>query len=296
MNYIDLIKLFKKSTSISKGTRIQRLRKAPIKLLRSKILEHIALWLGKPIKIKAKTFWGEDMLVVAPEGVSHHIYRYGFFEEGLTRMVLEYLKPGMTFFDIGAHFGYFTLLSSVLVSNEGEVHSFEPTLSSFSTLKANVSNKNNVFINNCAVFSKRKIVFINDYGIKYSAFNSIYSGRLQQDVLSRLKPKRYEVETISIDEYAENNGTVPNFIKIDAESSEYEILLGMEETIAKFHPIISIEIGDIGVKGIPTSKGLINFLINKGYQSYEFKEGQISQHGLKNEQYRYDNILFLPNE
>ncbi len=296
MNNIELIRLFKKLTAISKGARIQKLRKAPIKLLHSKILEHVALWFGKPIEIRAKTFWGEDMLVVTPEGVSQHIYRYGFFEEGLTRMVLEYLRSGMTFLDIGAHFGYFTLLSSILVGNKGQVHSFEPTLSSFGILKANVSNKNNVFINNCAVLSKRKTVFINDYGIRYSAFNSIYNGRLQQNILSKLKGKKYEVESISIDDYTKNNGVIPDFIKIDAESSEYEILLGMGETIAKFHPIISIEVGDMGVKGVPRSKDLVSFLINKGYQPYEFKEGRISQHALKNKQYRYNSILFLPNE
>jgi len=293
---IFLIKSLEKSIFFSKGTRIQKLRKVPVKLLYSKILEFVALLLKKPIRTKAKTFWGEDMLVVTPEVVSLHIYRYGFFEEGLTRMVLEYLKPGMTFFDIGAHFGYFTLLSSILVGNEGQVHSFEPTPISFNILKANVSNKNNVLINNYAVLSDRKIVFMNDYGIEYSAFNSIYNGRLQQDILSKLKEKKYEVESISIDDYVESNNVVPDFVKIDAENSEYEVLLGMEETIGKFHPIISIEVGDIGVKGIPTSRDLINFLINKGYQPYEFKEGEILQHAVNNEPYRYDNILFLANQ
>lgn len=296
MGNIFLIKSLEKSIFFSKGTRIQKLRKVPVKLLYSKILEFVALLLKKPIRTKAKTFWGEDMLVVTPEVVSLHIYRYGFFEEGLTRMVLEYLKPGMTFFDIGAHFGYFTLLSSILVGNEGQVHSFEPTPISFNILKANVSNKNNVLINNYAVLSDRKIVFMNDYGIEYSAFNSIYNGRLQQDILSKLKEKKYEVESISIDDYVESNNVVPDFVKIDAENSEYEVLLGMEETIGKFHPIISIEVGDIGVKGIPTSRDLINFLINKGYQPYEFKEGEILQHAVNNEPYRYDNILFLANQ
>lgn len=54
-------------------------------------------------------------MVVIAELVSLFIYRYGFFEEGLTNIFLHYLKPGMTFFDIGAHFGYFTLLGSALV-------------------------------------------------------------------------------------------------------------------------------------------------------------------------------------
>lgn len=262
-------------------------------MLYSKILEFIVLWLKNPIRIKTKTFWNEEMTILIPEVVSLSLCKYGFFEEGLTRMVLEYLKPSMIFFDIGAHFGYFTLLSSILVGNEGQIHSFEPTPSTFDILKVNVSNKHNIFLNNLAVFSERKIVLINDYGTKYSAFNSIYNSRLSQDI-HQSEIKKYEVESISIDDYVEHNGVIPNFIKIDVESSEYEVLLGMEKTIAKFHPVISIEVGDMGVKDIPTSKNLINFLVNKGYQPYEFKDGKILQHALKKNQYPYDNILFLP--
>jgi len=293
---INLVNLFQKAAFLSKGTRFEKLRKAPTKLLYSKILEVITRLDKKAIMIKAKTFWDEDMLVAIPEGVSLSIYRYGFFEEGLTRMILEYLKPGMTLFDIGAHFGYFTLLSSALVGNSGRTHSFEPTPSTFNILKANVSNKDNVITNNNAVFSMRKRIFINDYGIKYSAFNSIYDARLSEGIIAKLKVKKYEVEGISIDDYVENNALIPDFIKIDAESSEFEILLGMEKTINKFHPIITIEVGDMCVEGVPTTKELINFLINRGYKPYEFKEGEILQHTPKNEQYKYNNILFLPNK
>ena len=284
-----------KAVFLSKGTRIKRIIKSPIKLSYSKILEIIALSFEKPMQIKTKTFWGEDMLVVVPEVVSLSLCRYGFYEEGLTRMVFKYLKPGMIFFDIGAHFGYFTLLSSFLVGNKGQVHAFEPTPSSFSILRSNASNRDNVVLNNSAVLSKRKIIFINDYGIKYSAFNSIYNARLPKSILPKLKVKKYEIESVTIDDYVENNGIIPDFIKIDAESSEYEILIGMEKTINNSQPVISIEVGDMGVKDVPASKDLINFLLNKGYQPYEFKEGNILKHALKNKQYQYDNILFLPS-
>lgn len=295
MSNIDLIKLVEKSIAVSKGTRIQRLKKAPQKMLYSKILEFITILFKNTIRIKTKTFWHENMLVLIPEIVSLSIYRFGFFEEGLTRMVLEYLKPGMTFFDIGAHFGYFTLLASVIVGNEGQVHSFEPTPSSFDVLKTNVSNKGNVFLNNNAVFSKKKIISINDYGTKYSAFNSIYNARIPQNIRKKLKVEKYKVETISIDEYVENNGVVPDFIKIDAESAEHEILVGMKKTINRFHPIITIEVGDMDVEGVPTSKKLINFLIQRGYKPYEFKDGKILHHNLK-KRYQYDNILFLSSQ
>jgi len=292
----SLIRSLEKTISIPKGTRVQKLKKAPIKIVYSAILELFSLLFRRPIKIRAKTFWREDMLVLFPELVSLNIYRYGLYEEGLTKIVLKYLKSGMTFFDVGAHFGYYSLLASFIVGTEGQVHTFEPTPSSFNISKINLSNKRNVTLRNCAVSSKSKTVTINDYGIRYSSYNSIYDARLSPDVLSKLKPRKYEVESISVDEYVENSGAIPNFVKIDAENSEHDIIIGMDKTIDKFHPIITTEVGDLGLKSRIASKDLIDFLSRKGYQPYEFVEGKVGLHTCKNEPYKYDNILFLPNQ
>ena len=161
------------------------------------------------------------MTVVIPEHVSLRIYGFGYFEEGLTRMILEYLKPRDTFFDIGAHFGYFTLLGSSIVGKTGEVHAYEPTPSTFTVLQSNVGGRNNVILNNCAVFSKKTTLSFNDYGIEYSAFNSFVNGRL--DISN---PQKFEVQAISLDEYIYRKKIVPDFVKIDAECAEYEILRG----------------------------------------------------------------------
>lgn len=290
----NLIESLKRAVSISEATRAQKLKKVPVRLIYSKILELISRWLDKAFKVKAKTFWGEKILIIIPEEVSLSLYRYGFFEEGLTKIILEYLKPGMTFFDVGAHFGYYTLFSAHIVGDKGQVHAFEPTPNIFEILKSNTLKKSNVILNNLAVGSKRNTVVINDYGIRYSAFNSVYNARLPKNIISKLNPKKYEIQTISIDEYVEENKIKPDFIKIDAESYEHEIFLGMKQTIDKFHPVITIEVGDMNVEGVPTCKELIEFLINKGYQPYEYKDGRILPHLIGEEPYQYENILFLP--
>ena len=98
-------------------------------------------------------------------------------------------------------------------------------------LQANIKNKSNIYANNVAAFSKQTSISFNDYGIKYSALNSMFDARLPEAIISRLKPRKYEIKAITIDEYVENKGIRPDFIKIDAESSEYDILLGMEKTV-----------------------------------------------------------------
>ncbi len=57
------------------------------------------------------------------------------YERRLTHMSQIYIKEGDVVFDIGAHVGYFTLLFSVLVGNNGKVYSFEPNKRNFEILK-----------------------------------------------------------------------------------------------------------------------------------------------------------------
>jgi FkbM family methyltransferase len=291
MNNSDLLNSLEKAIALSKIHPVRKIIQPKIVL--SKILEKISLFSKMSYRIKATTFWGEKMNVLIPEVVSLNLYRYGYFEEGLTRMVLEYLKPGMVFFDIGSHFGYYTLLASYIVGDNGQVHAFEPTKSTFDILRLNTQRKTNVILNNLAVSSKRGKVLINDYGVRYSAWNSVYNARLPKYIISNLKAKQCEVEAASIDEYVQEYNVKPDFIKIDAESHEYAILLGMQQTIEKFHPIITIEVGDFDIEGVPTSRTLVEFLIGKGYQPYEYREGKVFRH-IPKDKYYYENILFLP--
>jgi FkbM family methyltransferase len=294
MSNQDLMKRLEGSVSFLGAPRLIKLKTAPIRLAFSKLLETLSLVSRRPIKIKARTFWNGDMLVVIPEVVSLSIQRYGFHEADLSRMVLTYLKPGMTFLDIGSHFGYFALLGSLLVGDEGQVHAFEPSPSAFMILRANASNKKNIVINNCAVHSRSGVVSINDYGIRYCAFNSMYGARLPQAVLSRLKVSRFDIRSVSVDEYVEKMGLAPDFIKIDAENAENEILSGMNTTIARFQPIIALEIGDIGASPTSTSQGLIDRLVNKNYKPYEIRDGKLVPHETAGQTpYAYGNLLFL---
>jgi hypothetical protein len=146
------------------------------------------------------------------------------------------------------------------------------------------------------VFEKKGVLTMNDYGFRYVAFNSIYSARLPEKVISKIKSKSFNVNCISIDEYVEENSVKPDFIKIDAESSEYKIVFGMEKTINKFHPIVSLEVGDMGIIGVPESKKVGDFMMKNGYQGYEFIGGNIKRTRIKDENYTYQNLLFYQIE
>lgn len=257
----------------------------------SLIFERLINILNITIPINSKTFWGDKMKVFLPETVSSTIYKFGIYEEGLTMFMLNYLIKGMTFYDVGAHFGYFSLMGSKLVGDEGKVHSFEPTTNTFKILKENTINKKNILLNNLAVWTEDKNIELNDFGVEFSAYNSFTHPRIDVN----LPTNKISIAATSIDSYVENSKSIPDFIKIDVESAEYQVLKGSENTIDKYHPIITLEVGDKDLPGIITSRELIDYLEGKGYQSFEYKKGKINKHQLK-KRYSYDNILFLPEQ
>ena len=248
---------------------------------------------GRTVKKTVRTFWGGQMIVVLPEQVSLTIYRYGFLEYDLSRVFLDYLKPGMTFFDVGAHFGYFTCLASHLVGPTGQVHSFEPTRSTFEILGENAGSRTNVKTNNVAAYSKPTTIQFNDFGVAYSAFNSLAGARLEESQRAKLKPNVYDVKGITLDDYVRETGTKPAAIKIDAESAEFDILMGMDRVLTEIKPAISIEVGDYALDGVAGSSKVVQHLIGKGYQPHEWRDGSLKRHAPQSS-YGYANLLFLP--
>ena len=275
------------------GPRQLKFLKAPGMYLRSTTLEWMAILLGRGIKAKADLISGDRITVMLPDLVSLALLRYGFFEEGLTRMMLDRLQPGMTFVDVGAHVGYYTLLGAWIIGDEGKVHAFEPTPSTFGLLQENTKGKSNVQLNRLAVYSSSGSLTLNDYGPRFSGCNSLYRARLNDRAFRHLRPKTYEVQSTTLDEYVFAKGISPDLIKIDAESAEYEILRGMQKTLEQFQPVISVEVGDMEVGGIPPSRDLISYLHERGYQAYDFVEGGILKHR-PTDRYQHGNVLFLP--
>lgn len=290
----EYLRELSKRAAVSRGPQAGKLMYAPGRMLWSKAMEKACLRLGREFRTETRTFWGGKMTVVFPEMVSCFIYRYGFFEENLTAIFINYLKKDMVFFDIGTHFGYFSLLGSEIVGDAGRVHSFEPTPSTFGVLSANLAGRNNVTLNNMAMWSEETTLDFQDYGIRYSAFNSLYGAKCMEALENRIKPETHKVKTKSVDGYIAETGVKPGFMKIDAESAEFDILQGMERTLREVRPIITMEVGDFDDTDIfKDSKDSVTFLTERNYGVYEFLDGRIVEHATK-ESYRYNNLLFIP--
>jgi FkbM family methyltransferase len=76
--------------------------------------------------------------VVPSEMTNRAMFLYGTFEISETRLVQSLLREGMTFIDVGANIGYYTLIAARLVGPTGAVHSFEPSDAMRLQLEGNV--------------------------------------------------------------------------------------------------------------------------------------------------------------
>jgi FkbM family methyltransferase len=289
----DFVAALESASRLHRAPRWRKLLAIPGKLAWSNWVRRS----GRTVKTRVRTFWGEEITVVLPENVSLSIYRYGVQEYDLSRAFLEYLKPGMTFFDVGAHFGYFTCLASRLVGPGGQVHAFEPTPSTFEILAENAATRPNVRANNLAVFSKATTLRLNDFGVEFSAFNSICSeARMSQEQRELVGPARAcDVQAVRLDDYVARSGARPQAIKIDAESAELEILRGAEEVLKEIRPAISLEVGDYAVPGVASSSMIVQHLTERGYVPHEWREGALRRHEARSS-YAYGNLLFLPEK
>lgn len=247
---------------------------------------------GAVMRTTARTFWGERMTVVLPEAVSSEILRFGYVEANLVAAMLEHAPAGGVVFDVGAHFGFFSLLAKRLVGPEGRVFAFEPAPSTAAILRGNVEPAG-VTVVAAAVWKEPCEIEINDLGAALSAFNSVRRPRLDGRAERVARESKVATPAVTLDGFASEVGERPGFVKVDAESAEFEVLLGMETLLREAKPVVCLELGDLGVEGAHPSRALVDHMIARGYRALEHSEDGFREHAPL-ERYPFTNLLFVP--
>jgi FkbM family methyltransferase len=286
---------FRTAAGYAVSSRMGKLRRAPIRTATIKVASLTCRGLRTTISVRGKTFWGGQIRVLMPEPVSEQVLSCGLFEPSVTAYMLRVLRPGDVFFDVGAHFGYFSLLGAWITGEDGQVHSFEPMPATFRILGENTVTLKTVSLNQLAVWSRNTNLNIKDFGPRLSAFNSVYHPRMRNRSSRIAAARMVKVQAVTLDHYCHETKVAPNFIKIDAESAEHEIIQGMHRILTNGRPVISIEVGDFDLEGVPTSAELLTFIMGHGYLPFHFSDEDIRPHRLRGH-YSYDNILLLPEE
>lgn len=160
-------------------------------------------------------------------GSSDHGCWLGTYEAFKRKRYEELVKPGMVAFDIGAHVGYYTLLSSALVGKSGTVVAFEPLPENIAYLRRHVEINQlvNVQIVEAAVADR-------DGATTFSIAPSRSMGYLTEE-------GGLEVEVVSLDRFLEkDDSAIPQVLKIDVEGGELRVLKGAQDLITTYRPLI----------------------------------------------------------
>lgn len=192
-----------------------------------------------------------------------------------TRFLIKTLKRDDVFYDIGANYGFYTLLAQEFIDpKSGEVHSFEPLPEIFNLLtKSAKGNKfNNTFLNNFAVSDKNDVVEM------YSHVEKRHSGGSSLIRNKEEKATIIKVKTITLDDYTKNH-KAPTVIKIDIEGAEYLALKGGLELLKKASPVVIMEtLGDDILPDASLRLKAVNLLKELNYRPYSLlPNGEIKE-------------------
>lgn len=146
---------------------------------------------------------------------------------------LEYLREGMTVFDVGANVGELTLLFSRFTAG-GVVHAFEPSRAAFERLEivCRAASRNNIVLNNLALADKNGFVRLHVYEDNYLSFNSQAARPLKNYGLDIEPVGIEEIRATTLDDYCDEKGIEQiDLLKIDTEGAELQVMKGARRTL-----------------------------------------------------------------
>lgn len=145
----------------------------------------------------------------------------GTYEETTRKLLTHLVKPGMTFVDIGANIGYFTVLGGLLTGSTGHVIAFEPEPSNFALLADNVRR------NGLHHVELLQAACAATDGESFLRVNPTESGWHRLEESAQADSNHVAVRIVRPDAVLATQGLVPDVIKIDVEGHEASALAGM---------------------------------------------------------------------
>jgi FkbM family methyltransferase len=169
-----------------------------------------------------------------------HDYFNGDVEPEVQAVLQEYLRAGMTFYDVGANIGFFSLLAARLVGAGGRVIAFEADPEVAARLREHAARNDSapISLEEKAVWSSAAPVFFARADTSLSPDRGL--GHVVPAGATETAHGTIRVETVVLDEYA---AAVcgPDFIKCDVEGAEVEVFRGAQKILMEKKPIILCE-------------------------------------------------------
>lgn len=199
-----------------------------------------------------------------------YLYFYGTHDERyIVTKLRKIIKPGDTCWDIGANIGFYTCLLAAQVGNNGTIVAFEPASRTYGYLKENVSLNQftNVTVINKGLGDKQeqRPLYYSEAGLAEGTASLKYAN-------GRAASERVTLDTI---DNLFRELSAPNFVKIDVEGYQLEVLKGGEYYLKTHAPLLIAELKDVGETNRETFTEIEDYVTDLGYQLYEIRKHSI---------------------
>jgi len=185
--------------------------------------------LRRPVVVRVP---GADSICLHSEGQIASCIHAGSYEDFERDLVARHLRQGMTFIDIGANAGLYSLIAEKIVGPAGRVWAFEPSRDSYERLRRNLD------LNLATRVKTVKLAL----SCKDDESLILLREKGQLDGERYLAPRNSppadpadteNVTTITLDSFCRREGIGSvDFIKMDVEGGEYDVLRGARDTLS----------------------------------------------------------------
>ncbi len=221
-------------------------------------------------------------------GFATHLLTDGYWEMWLTQFVAKTVTAGMLVLDVGANFGYYSVLMADLVGPDGKVIAFEPNPRAAQAAEASLSvngfRTRSTVIQAAASATAGTVTFCVPRADPKNA-TMVPEGYTQTDA------DIFTVPTVTLDEVCRDQKV--DFIKIDAEGGEYLIFQGMPMILRRDRPKMILEFNAARDNAAPLLQLVLKAYGTLKYLGFDGNVHEVSPERVMSEHFGEDWLLFL---
>jgi FkbM family methyltransferase len=185
----------------------------------------------------------------------HSFKHKGYWFHGRNReattmsLFKQIVEPGYNVFDVGGHIGYVATYFALLAGEFGKVCVFEPGPNNLPYLQKNCEHWPNISIIPSAVGNNNGEIslFLEDLTGQNNSIVKDFAAYKKNADFANVQSQTQEVEVriLRLDDFVASEGIVPDFVKIDVEGAELDVVLGMCISMEQYQPALMIEFNSI---------------------------------------------------
>lgn len=195
-------------------------------------------------------------------------------------------------FDIGANKGDYTqmIIDNINVENY-TIHLFEPVPAFFEVLEERFKGNTNIILNNLALHQSERTLTFNFINAIQDGVRGC-SSFINRPVFKTWPVEKIKVKTKRLTSYTkENNIDNIDFIKIDTEGTELNVLRGAYKLLEEHKiKLMQVEYGETYKDANNEMNTLLSLIRMFGYDIYEMIDGKLVKKDFV-EDYKFDNYF-----